>query len=96
MVNTSHTRKDHGMFIYYLHLLIKIFQQNQFQPLFSFYKYTFSFSLKGIYIYIYNYLFTSITISEQLDQENCGSLVLLDENIYTSSYENQKGLLHLK
>ena len=34
--------------------------------------------------------------SEQLDQENCGSLVLLDENIFTSSYENEKGLLHLK
>ena len=42
------------MFIYYLHMLLKIFLQNQFQPLFTFYKYTFSFSLtKGdIYIYI--------------------------------------------
>ena len=37
--------KDHGMSIYYLHLLLKIFQQNQFQPLFSFYKYKFFFSL---------------------------------------------------
>ena len=46
------TIKDHGMFIYCSHLLLKIFQQNQFQPLFSFYKYTFSFSLKGIYIFI--------------------------------------------
>ena len=38
----------------------------------------------------------NIFTSEQLDQENCGSLVLLDENIFTSSYENQKALLHLK
>ena len=41
-------------------------------------------------------LFTSITISEQLDQEYCGSLVLFDENIFTSSYENQKRSIALE
>ena len=43
-----------------------------------------------------SYMTSKPNFSEQLDQENCGSLVLLDENIFTSSYENQKDLLHLK